>query len=152
MMMISMYLLCGGGDTTSVNCGYLLAYCLSPRWCMSMETRGEMTTVPAVENFLLVHLSHLVILPAESSRESRNNGRKNWWFSLSSISVHTCKWFLTYREILRHGASGFISCPKEGVLFTLLPLKVHASTGSEPPLGSMTHTLTTTPPRQCLLV
>jgi hypothetical protein len=39
---------------------------------------------------------------------------------------------LTCRKILRHGASGFTSHPKEGVLRVLSPLKFIALAGFEP--------------------
>jgi hypothetical protein len=36
--------------------------------------------------------------------------------AFQSIFVHTSKGFLACCKILRHGASGLASCPKEGVL------------------------------------
>jgi hypothetical protein len=57
---------------------------------------------------------------------------------------------LTCRKILRHGTSGFISYPKEGVLRIFIALK-----NTSPWLGlnsqtlsSVASTLTTTPPRR----
>jgi hypothetical protein len=44
------------------------------------------------------------------------------YFSLRSIFVHTSKGFLTCRKIL-HGADGFTSPPKEGVLRIFIALK-----------------------------
>jgi hypothetical protein len=57
---------------------------------------------------------------------------------------------LIYRKILRHGTSGFISHPKEGVLQIFIALK---NTSPWPslnprPLGLVASTLTTTTPRQ----
>jgi hypothetical protein len=45
--------------------------------------------------------------------------------SLRSIFIHTLKGCLKCRKILRHGADGYTSPPKEGVLRILLPLKIH---------------------------
>jgi hypothetical protein len=45
-------------------------------------------------------------------------------FALRSIFVHTSKAFLTRRKIL-HGADGFTSIPKEGVMLIFIALKTH---------------------------
>jgi hypothetical protein len=63
-------------------------------------------------------------LPAESSgskQEKRGKGMMN--FALRSIFVRTCKWLFTCRNILRHGASGFTSPPKEVMFQIFIALK-----------------------------
>jgi hypothetical protein len=55
------------------------------------------------------------MLQAESS-SSKQQVKEMMNFALRSIVVYTSKGFLTYLKILRHGASGFISPPKEGIL------------------------------------
>jgi hypothetical protein len=59
---------------------------------------------------------------------------------------------LTCRKILRHGAPGFTSHPKEGVLRMFINLKNPSPRpGFNPrPLGLVASTLTTTPPRRHL--
>jgi hypothetical protein len=53
--------------------------------------------------------------------------------ALRSIFVHTSKGFLTCLRILRHGADGFISRRKEGVLRIFIALKNPShSAGYEP--------------------
>jgi hypothetical protein len=58
----------------------------------------------------------------------------------------------TCRKMLRHGASGFTSHPKEGVLRIFITLKIHRLGGglNPRPLGSVESTLTATPPRRHL--
>jgi hypothetical protein len=58
--------------------------------------------------------------------------------ALQSIFIHTSKGSLTCRKILRHGAEGFTSPPKEGVLGIVIALKSPSpSTAPEPAnLGS----------------
>jgi hypothetical protein len=72
-------------------------------------------------------------------------GKGNDKFDLRNIFVHTSKWFLTCRKILRHGAHGFTSTPKERV-----PLKIHRPRlGLNPQtLGPMASSLAITPPRR----
>jgi hypothetical protein len=57
---------------------------------------------------------------------------------------------LTCHEILQHGASGFTSHPKEGVLRIFITLKnpMPWSVLKPRPLGPVASTLTTTPPRR----
>jgi hypothetical protein len=59
---------------------------------------------------------------------------------------------LTCHKILRHGTSGFISHPQEGVLRIFIALKNPSPwPGSDPrPLGPVASTLTTTPPMRFL--
>jgi hypothetical protein len=81
------------------------------RWYMSMEYHDGM--ILAGENSWFAHHSSLVILPAES--KAGGTGKGNDEFGLRSIFVYTSKGFLTCCKIVRHGASGFTSCPKEGM-------------------------------------
>jgi hypothetical protein len=78
---------------------------------------------------------------------SRRNGR----------SGNLAYWYLRYvnrslicRKILQHGAYGFTSHPKEGMLWIFVALKNPSpQPGLNPrPLGPVESTLTTTPPRQ----
>jgi hypothetical protein len=65
---------------------------------------------------------------------------KNFYFQY----LKYLKGSLTYRKILRHGTSGFISHPKEGMLrnFIALKKKSIASAGLNPrPLGPVASTL-----------
>jgi hypothetical protein len=57
---------------------------------------------------------------------------------------------LTCRKILRHGTSGFTSYLKEGVLWIIIALKnpLPCQDSNPRPLGPVTSTLTTTPPRR----
>jgi hypothetical protein len=86
-------------------------------------------------------------------RASRRNGRKKWEFYLACISFTLASDFFTCRNILRNGASGFISHPKEDVLRIFVALKNPSPRpGLNPwPLGPVTSTLTTTPPRRKVL-
>jgi hypothetical protein len=59
--------------------------------------------------------SHLVAKQEEPVKDMN--------FVLRSIFVHTSKGFLTYRVILRRGAEGFTSPPKEGVLRICIAIK-----------------------------
>jgi len=60
--------------------------------------------------------SHLVAKQEELAKEMMN-------LALRSIFVHTSKGSLTCRKIFRHGADGFTSPPKEGVLRNFISLK-----------------------------
>jgi hypothetical protein len=70
-------------------------------------------------------------------------------FCLYSI-WHTSRDLLTCSKILRHGTSGFTSYLKEGVLHIFISLKNPSPrSGLNPrPMGPVTSTLTTTPPRR----
>jgi hypothetical protein len=84
------------------------------------------------ENSSFVYQSSVVILPVESSgikQEERAKRMMN--LTLRNNFVYTRKWFFACRKIL-HGASGFTSPLKEGVLRIFI-----ASAGFEPTnLGS----------------
>jgi hypothetical protein len=81
---------------------------------------------------------------------SRRNGWKKWEFNHASISVHTCKDFFACTKILQHGASGFTSRLKEGVLWIFISHKNPSPQLSvnPRPLGPLESTLTTTPLRR----
>jgi hypothetical protein len=70
--------------------------------------------MPAGNKSLLVHQSSLSVLSAETSGESRRNGRRSENFVYRYLKY--LKGSLTCRKILRHGTSGFTSHTKEGVL------------------------------------
>jgi hypothetical protein len=81
---------------------------------------------------------------------SRRNGWKKWGFSLASISIHTCKWYLHAIKSYKHEASVFTSHLQEGVLqfFTAIK-KPSPKAGLNPwSLDPVASILTTTPPRQ----
>jgi hypothetical protein len=89
----------------------------------------------------------LAILPAEpSSSKSGGSGRRDWWFLSTKCLFHTRQDSLTCCKILRHGASGFTSPPKEGVLWICIALKNPSPPQGLNPrtLGSMTIKLTIT--------
>jgi hypothetical protein len=58
--------------------GHQRAYCPSPGRYVSVESHGDDD-----DNSLLVHQSSLAVLPAETSGESRRNGRRSENFFLS---------------------------------------------------------------------
>jgi hypothetical protein len=136
------------GDITSLNCGHQQVYFSLPKWYFSMENRGVIISTGG--EFWFVQQRSQNILQAEASN-SKSGG--NYEFSLRTIFIHTLKWFSTSRKILRHGADGITSPPKEGVLWTFIALK-NASpwTGLNPrTLDPMTSTLTVTPRSWLLL-
>jgi hypothetical protein len=122
-----------------------LAYCSSPGWYVSVEDHGMM--LPAGNNSWLVHYSSLVVLRAETSGESRRNGRRSENFAYQYLKY--LRRSLTCRKILRHGTSGFTSHPKEGVLWIFIALKNPSPRPAlnPRPLVLVASTLTTTPPR-----
>jgi hypothetical protein len=67
---------------------------------------------------------------------------------MSLAFVYTSKSFFIRCKILRHGASGFTSLPKEGVLSFFIALKnLSPRPGLNPrTLSTVASTLTTTPP------
>jgi hypothetical protein len=69
--------------------------------------------------------------------------------ALRCTFVHTSKGFSAGRKILRHGADGFTSPPKEGVLWIFIAPKNSSSwLGLNPrTLGPLTNMLTARPPR-----
>jgi hypothetical protein len=50
-------------------------------------------------------------------------GNINDEFGLQNIYIHTTKWLFTCRKILQHGADGFTSPAKEGMLRIFITLK-----------------------------
>jgi hypothetical protein len=107
-----------------------------------------MMPMPVGNNSWLVHQSSLAVLLAETSGESRTNGRR-----IENIAYQYLKYLkisLTFRIILLHRNSGFTSHPKEGVLRIFIALKNSSPRpGSNPrPLGPVASILTTTPPRR----
>jgi hypothetical protein len=107
------------GETMSQNCGQQRAYYLSPGWYVSME--GHCVMIPAGDNSWLVHKSSLAVIPAETSGVSRRNWRRSESFAY--LYLKYLKGSFTCRKILRPGASGFTSHPKEGVLRIFIALK-----------------------------
>jgi hypothetical protein len=110
--------------------------------------RARVMIMPAGNNSWLVHRSSLAVLPADTSKASRRNGRRSKNFAYQYLKY--LKRSLTCRKILRHGISGFTSHPTEGVLRIFIALK-NPSLRSDMnpwPFVSMTSTLTTTPPRR----
>jgi hypothetical protein len=132
----------------SLHCSNQRDYCPYPRWYMSMEDLGG---ISAEENSWFVHQSCLAIPPAEScSSKSGGTGRRNDEFGLTKYLFHTSKGFVTFRKILRHGANGFSSPSKKGVLRTLKIYRPRP--GSNPrTVGPMVSTLAITPPRMTWL-
>jgi hypothetical protein len=59
-------------------------------------------------------------------------GKENDEFYLTKYLFHNPKGSLICRKILRRGADGFTSPPKEGLLQTLSPLKIHRLAGFKP--------------------
>jgi hypothetical protein len=76
-------------------------------------------------NSWFVRQSSLVIGYYQRSNlvASRRIRRNEWDLALRNNFIRACKWFFTYRKILRHGTSGFIFPPKEGVLRIFIVLK-----------------------------
>jgi hypothetical protein len=138
-------------ETMSQNCGNLRAYCLSPgdiwAWTAMVMMMMMMTIMmPAGDNSWLVHQSSPVVLPAETSGESRRNG---WSENFAYQCLKYLKGYLTCRKILL-GTSGFTSHSKEGVLRIFIALK---NPSPRPdlnlrPLSPAASTITTTPPRR----
>jgi hypothetical protein len=106
-----------------------------------------MVMIPAGDNSYLVHQSSLAVLPAETSWDSRRNGRSEDFLHQYLKYLNGS---LTCRKILRHGTSGFTSHPKKGVLHFVIALKnTSPRLGLNPrPLGPVANTQTTTPPRR----
>jgi hypothetical protein len=96
-----------------------------------------MMMMPPGDNSSLVHQNSVASLSAETSGESRRNGRRSDNFAYQYLKYH--KVSLTCRKILRHGTSGFTSYPKEGVLRIFIALKIQSpQPGLKPrPLGQM---------------
>jgi hypothetical protein len=107
------------GETMSQNCGHQPVYCSSSASYASMESHGMMML--AGDNAWLVYQSSMAVIPAETSGASRRNGRRSGNFSYQYLKY--LKGSLICRKILRHGTSGFISHPKEGVLRICIALK-----------------------------
>jgi hypothetical protein len=87
--------------------------------------------IPAGDNSRLVHQSSLAVLSAEISGASRRNGRGSDNFAYQYLRY--LKSSLKCLKILRHGASGFTSHLKKGVLRIFIALKKSiALAGFEP--------------------
>jgi hypothetical protein len=114
------------------------------------EHRAMVVMMPAGDNAWLVHESFMAVLPAETSRASRRNGRRSENFAYQYLKY--LKGSLTFRKILRHGTSGFTSHTKEGVLriFNALKNPLPRPGLNLRPLGPVANTLTATPPRRQL--
>jgi hypothetical protein len=90
--------------------------------------RGMMIMMPAEDNSWLVHQSSLAVLPAETSRASRRNGRKEWEFGLAkNLAEQYLKYFKGSSNTLyrlttwdpQHTIRRMVCCG------FLSPLKVH---------------------------
>jgi hypothetical protein len=84
-------------------------------------TWRAMMMMSAGDNSWPVHQSSLVVLPAETSGESRRNGRRSENFAYQYLKYLNGS--LTCRKILRRGTSDFTSHPKEGVMRIFIALK-----------------------------
>jgi hypothetical protein len=102
---------CWWGEATSLNCGHQRAYCLSPRWYMSMDNHDGM--MMSTEENWFVHQSFLAILPAESSGSKQEVWAKRMRNWSCEVYLLICKWYFTICKILRHGVFSFTSPPKE---------------------------------------
>jgi hypothetical protein len=103
----------------SLNCGHQRVYCSSPRWYSSMENhewywQGK---TPDSSTRALCQYSQSSSIKAEGTREGNNA------FCLTNYLFNTMKGSLTCCKILWHGADGFTSLPKEGVLRIFIALK-----------------------------
>jgi hypothetical protein len=119
---------------------------------IDMSAWRAMTMLLGGKNSWLVHQSSLAVLQAETSRANRRNGRRSENFAYQYLKY--LKGSLTCRKMLRHGTSGFISHPKEGVLLIFIAIKNPSprSRLNPRPLGPVAITLTTTPQRRPKLV
>jgi hypothetical protein len=109
-----------------IHCDHILIYCahLTPNY-------------PRIIHQSSLFLLHLVAKRGESGRDMAAE------FCLSCL-----KGPLTCRKILRYGADGFTSPPKEVVLRTFIALKNRSRRGLNPrTLGPIVSTVTITPPR-----
>jgi hypothetical protein len=131
--------------TMSQNCGHQRDYCSSLGWMWAWIT---VVMMQAGDNSWLAHHSSLAVLPSETSGASRRSGRRSKNFAYQYLKY--IKGYLTCRKILRHGANGFTSHPKEGVLRIFIALKNPSPRPSlnPRPLSQVANTLTTTPPRR----
>jgi hypothetical protein len=75
------------------------------------------------EDTYFFHQSSLKILPESSSSKAGGTGERNNKFCLTKYLFHTSKGSLSCRKIVQHGADGFTSPPKEGVLRIFIALK-----------------------------
>jgi hypothetical protein len=109
---------CRQGETTSLNCAIPRVICEHGEPWWNDIDRG---------NSWFVHQSSLVIPPAKSSSSKAGLSGEGNEFCLTKNLFHTAMISLKYRKILRHGADGFTSPPKEGCCWFLLPLKIRRS-------------------------
>jgi hypothetical protein len=97
------------GETMSLNCGHQRAYCSYPGDMWAWRAMVMMMMMMMTTGDWLVRQSSPAVLPAETSGESRGNGRRSENFAYQYVKY--LKGSLTCRNI-----SGFTSHPKEGVL------------------------------------
>jgi hypothetical protein len=97
-----------------------------------------------------IHQSSLAILPAKSSGKSRRIGRRQRWISPCVEFCSYLQVLFTCCKIYGHGACGFTSHPKEGVLRIFIALKNQSPRPGlySRALGQTATTLTITPPRR----
>jgi hypothetical protein len=115
------WLSCRWGETTSLNCGHQRACCSSPTWYISIEKHGRIISAGKISWF--VHQSYLAIYRLSRRSKAGETGEGNDEFCLKMYLFHTLMGSLTHRKILWHGADGFTSPPKEGVLRNFIALK-----------------------------
>jgi hypothetical protein len=130
-------------------------YVSEPRPPSDMWARSTIVIMmPAGDNSWLVHHSSLAVLKAETSGESRRNGRRSENFAYQYLKY--LKGSFTCRKILRHGMgpSRLLPIREEGVLRIFIALKnpTHWPGSNPRPLGPVASTPTTTPPRRRTLV
>jgi hypothetical protein len=114
--------------------GHFLIYCASPPPSSSNHS-------------LFIHQCSMKA--AETS--STESGRWREMSNLADAESVTRQWFLICRIILRRGASGFTSPPKEDVLRIFIALKNHPRPGLNPrTLGPMASTQIITTPRMTM--
>jgi hypothetical protein len=79
---------------------------------------------------------------------SRRNGQKKWWISSCEVFLFILpKGFVTYRKMLRHGASSFTSLRRNACCGLLSPTNPSPLPGLNPrTLDSMASMLALTPP------
>jgi hypothetical protein len=87
---------------------------------MSIEKHGGIISTGE----LLIRPPELSGNPISNQLVAKQEGpAKEMKLALRSIFVHTSKGCLTWRKILRHGADGFTSRPKESILRMSIGLK-----------------------------
>jgi hypothetical protein len=135
---------CRWFETVSLNCGQQRAWAQRTRmeWCRQRKA-------PDFD-----HQSSLAVLPAKlPSSKTRGTGEGMMNFALWSNSLILRRFFFQCREILWHGANGFTSPPKEGILYLFSPYKFIAlgRVWTREPWLNWKVTLTARPPRTTIL-